>query len=153
VNVGTTGRIDDVFTVTYTADEYARVWIEYDSENVTFVADGDSIEGEANNVTLAPNETVAVGLAFDTRGKAAGTRLGADEFSIEAEIAEPEEATAEGVNFDAVTQIESHENPGDNYGFKIVNQGTWSVMFKMSYYSVDPSWLDGGGYDRTDPPV
>ena len=100
VNVGTTGRIDDVFTVTHAGDEYARVWIEYDSENVTFVADGDSIEGEANNVTLAPNETVAVGLALDTRGKAAGAQLGADEFSIEAKIAEPEEvdATATGAS-------------------------------------------------------
>ena len=98
VNVGTTGRIDDVFTVTYTADEYAHVWIEYPSENVTFVAGGDSIEGEANNVTLAPNETVTVGLALDTRGTAAGAQLGADEFSIEAKIAEPEEvgATATG---------------------------------------------------------
>ena len=100
VNVDTTGTIDDVFTVTYTADEYAHVWIEYASENVTFVADGDSIEGEANNVTLAPNETVTVGLALDTRGKAAGAQLGADEFSIEAKIAEPEEvdATATGAS-------------------------------------------------------
>ncbi|MDB2275156.1 CARDB domain-containing protein [Halorubrum ezzemoulense] len=91
VNVDTTGRIDNVFTITYTADEYAHVWIEYASENVTFVADGDSIEGEANNVTLAPNETVTVGLALDTRGATVGTRLGADEFSIEARIAEPNE--------------------------------------------------------------
>ncbi|RLM52567.1 PGF-pre-PGF domain-containing protein [Halorubrum sp. Atlit-28R] len=96
VNVGATGRIDDVFTVTYTADEYARVWIGDVSENVTFVAGGDSIEGEANNVTLAPNETVAIGLAFDSRGATAGARLGADEFSIEAEIAEPAEAEATG---------------------------------------------------------
>ncbi|MGQ3328878.1 CARDB domain-containing protein [Halorubrum sp. FL23] len=92
VNVGATGTIDDVFEITYTADEYAHVWIEYASENVTFVADGDSIEGEANNVTLAPDESVAVGLALDTRGKTAGARLGADEFSIETKIAEPDEA-------------------------------------------------------------
>ncbi|TKX70091.1 CARDB domain-containing protein [Halorubrum sp. SP9] len=97
VNVGATGTIDDVFTITYTADEYAHVWIEYASENVTFVADGDSIEGEANNVTLAPNETVAVGLALDTRGKAAGTQLGADEFSIEAKIAEPDKVTTQAM--------------------------------------------------------
>ncbi|WP_050032779.1 CARDB domain-containing protein [Halorubrum halophilum] len=93
VNVGTTGTIDDVFTITYTADEYAHVWIQYESENVTFVADGDSIEGEANNVTLAPNETVVVGLALDTRGAAAGTKLGADEFGINATLAEPEDAS------------------------------------------------------------
>ncbi|EMA61562.1 DUF1102 domain-containing protein [Halorubrum kocurii] len=98
VNVGTTGTIDDVFTVTYTADEYAHVWIEYASENVTFVADGGSIEGEANNVTLAPNETVTVGLALDTRGATAGTQLGADEFSIEAKIAEPDEMEGTGAS-------------------------------------------------------
>jgi hypothetical protein len=53
-------------------------------------------------------------------------------------------APAEGVNFNAVTQIGSHENPEDDYAFKIVNQGTQSVMLKMSYYFTDPSWLDGG---------
>lgn len=90
LNVGTTGTIDGVFEITYTGDEYAHVWISDEGENVTFVADGDSIEGDANNVTLAPNETVTVGLAFDTRGATAGTRLGADQFSIEAKIAEPD---------------------------------------------------------------
>ncbi|ELZ44602.1 hypothetical protein C464_13270, partial [Halorubrum coriense DSM 10284] len=91
VNVDTTGTIDNVFRITYTADEYAYVWIDDASENVTFVADGRSIEGEANNVTLAPNETVTVGLALDTRGKTAGTQLGADELSINASLAEPQE--------------------------------------------------------------
>ena len=93
VNVGTTGRIDDVFEITYTGEQFARVWIGHPNESVTFVAGGDSVESEANNVTLATNETVAVGLALDTRGAEAGTRLGADEFSIEAELAEPEDVT------------------------------------------------------------
>jgi hypothetical protein len=69
---------------------------------------------------------------------------------------------AEGVNFDAVTQIGSHENPEDDHAFKIVNQGTQSVMLKMSYYFTDPSWLDGGAgqsfinftlYDTGDAPT
>jgi hypothetical protein len=51
---------------------------------------------------------------------------------------------AEGVNFNAVTQIGSHENPEDDHAFKIVNQGTQSVMLKMSYYFTNTSWLDGG---------
>ncbi|KKF39442.1 hypothetical protein FK85_28485 [Halorubrum saccharovorum] len=93
INPDSLASADDVFTITYTADEYAHVWIEDESENVTFVADGDSIEGEANNVTLGPNETVAVDLALDTRGAAAGTKLGADEFSISATLAEPEDAS------------------------------------------------------------
>jgi hypothetical protein len=51
---------------------------------------------------------------------------------------------AEGVNFNAVTQIGSHENPEEDHAFKIVNQGTQSVMLKMSYYFTDTEWLDGG---------
>ncbi|OYR45037.1 CARDB domain-containing protein [Halorubrum sp. Hd13] len=94
VNVGTTGTIDGIFTITYTAERYAHVWIEYDGDGeVAFVSDGDSIEGEANNVTLGPNQTVTVGLALDAGDSAAGTQLGADEFSINAKLAEPEQAS------------------------------------------------------------
>ncbi|MFW6000275.1 MAG: CARDB domain-containing protein [Halorubrum sp.] len=90
VNPGTLASAEGVFTITYTADEYARVWIEHPEENVTFVADGRSIEGEANNVTLGPDETIAVGLEVDARGAVAGTQLGGDDFDIRAEVAEPE---------------------------------------------------------------
>ncbi|TKX42186.1 DUF1102 domain-containing protein [Halorubrum sp. SD690R] len=91
VNVGATGTIDEVFTITYTGEQFARVWIAYPNESVAFVADGESIEGNESSVTLAPNGTVTIGLALDTRGATAGTRLGANEFSIEAELAEPED--------------------------------------------------------------
>ncbi|WP_299330876.1 DUF1102 domain-containing protein [Haloplanus sp.] len=101
VNPDTLASADGVFTVTYTADEFARVWIEHEGENVTFVTDSDaiegrttdSLEGEANNVTLAPNETVAVGLRIDARDEVAGTQLGAEEFSIRAEVADPDDAS------------------------------------------------------------
>ncbi|GAA0536474.1 DUF1102 domain-containing protein [Halorubrum ejinorense] len=106
VNIGTTGRIDDVFEITYTADQYARVWIDHPDENVTFVADGTSIEGRSSNVTLAPNETVAVGLRIDARGAAAGTALGGDDFDIRAEIAEPEDAGTTALNSDDADDAE-----------------------------------------------
>jgi hypothetical protein len=89
VNPGTLAAADGVFTITYTADEYARVWIEHPEENVTFVADGASIEGEANNVTLGPDETVAIGIEVDARGAVAGTQLGGDDFDIRAAVADP----------------------------------------------------------------
>ena len=90
VNPGTLASADGVFTITYTADEYARVWIEHPEENVTFVVDGESIEGASNNVTLGPDETVAVGLEVDARGAVAGTQLGGDDFEVRAQVADPE---------------------------------------------------------------
>ena len=92
VNPDTLASADGVFQITYTADQFAYVWIDHEGENVTFVTDGDPIEGEANNVTLGPNETVTVGLRIDARGEVAGTQLGADEFSIRARLAEPDDA-------------------------------------------------------------
>lgn len=97
VNPDSTGTIDDVFTITYTADEYAHVWIEHDGgDAVTFTVDGEPVESEADNVTLAPNETVAIGLAFDTHGESADAQLGADEFTIHAAVAEPETVESSG---------------------------------------------------------
>ena len=62
--------VHDVFTLAYTGEELAHVWLEHDSDAVEFYANGDetdSIEGETNNVTLAPNESVAVGFTADSR--------------------------------------------------------------------------------------
>jgi hypothetical protein len=112
VNVETTGRIDDVFEITYTADQYARVWIEHPDENVTFVADGESIENASNNVTLAPNETVAVGLRIDARGAAAGTALGGDDFDIRAEIAEPAGGGTTALNSDDADDADDANDGG-----------------------------------------
>jgi hypothetical protein len=94
VNPGALASAEGVFTITYTADESARVWIEHENPNVTFVADGGSIEGESNAVSLGPNESVAVGLEVDARDAVAGTRLGGDAFDIRAELVEPESAPA-----------------------------------------------------------
>jgi len=91
VNVDATTGIGNVFTITYTGDETARVWIAAPNESVDFVAGGDSIEGESNSVTLTPDDdTVTVGLDIDTRGATPGERLGGSEFSIEAEVGTPD---------------------------------------------------------------
>ncbi|WP_418284241.1 CARDB domain-containing protein [Halorubrum sp. DTA46] len=97
LNADTLASADGVFEITYTADEYAHVWIEHDGgDAVTFTADGESIENETNNVTLGPNQTVAVGLVVDARGEVAGTQLGPDEFSINGTLAEPGDMTTTG---------------------------------------------------------
>ncbi|MFC4542687.1 PGF-pre-PGF domain-containing protein [Halosolutus amylolyticus] len=60
--------VSDVFTLTYEGDEYAEVWLEDDTDDVTFYdGAGNSIEGQANNVTLHQNQTVHVGFSVDTR--------------------------------------------------------------------------------------
>lgn len=94
VNVDAEGTIDDVFTITYTADRSAEVWIERDGGdhdgNLTFVHADGPIENETNGVTLGPNESVSVGLRFDTHGTEAGTSLAPGEFSIHANVTDPE---------------------------------------------------------------
>lgn len=60
-----------VFTITYTGDGTADVWLTDDSEDVRFYQGDDtddSLEGSDNSVTLEPSESLAVGLLVDTRG-------------------------------------------------------------------------------------
>ena len=60
-----------VFTITYTGDETAEVWLTDDSEDVRFYRGDDaddSLEGSDNSVMLEPSESLAVGLLVDTRG-------------------------------------------------------------------------------------
>ena len=66
LNRGSRTRIAAVFTLTYTGSDTTEVWIEDSSEAVTFTALANSIESEANAVTLASGESVAVGLRIDT---------------------------------------------------------------------------------------
>ncbi|MFB6177077.1 MAG: hypothetical protein ABEI99_08055, partial [Halobaculum sp.] len=61
-------RIAAVFSLTYTGNDSVEVYIEDESETVTFTALANTIEGAGNAVTLDPGETVAVGLRIDTTG-------------------------------------------------------------------------------------
>jgi hypothetical protein len=81
--------IDDVFRVRYNGSQYAHVWLTHESDAVTFYANGEPVQSEAANVTLAPNETVEVGLRIDTTGETADALL--DEITIHARAAEPED--------------------------------------------------------------
>lgn len=94
LNANSITAFGDVFTITYTADEFAEVWLETDpdSELLTFTANGESIEGRENNVTLRPNETVSIGFSVDTREAdvVPGTVRQAD-FSVHANVKESEE--------------------------------------------------------------
>ncbi|WP_254807642.1 PGF-pre-PGF domain-containing protein [Natronosalvus amylolyticus] len=99
VSVEALSGIDDIFTLTYTGEDFAQVWLEHDSDHVTFYdTSGDSLEGQANNVTLEHNETVHVGFSVDTRESdlEAGDML-IDSIEINAQV--PEEDDDDGPGF------------------------------------------------------
>lgn len=60
-----------VFTITYTGNETAEVWLTDDTEDIRFYRSdnaADSLEGADNSAVLQPGESLAVGLLVDTRG-------------------------------------------------------------------------------------
>jgi len=87
VNADGRTTIRDVFRVRYNGSQYAHVWLTHGSDAVTFAVDGQPIQSETNNVTLAPNESVAVSLTVDTTGRADGF---VDDITVHSLVAEPE---------------------------------------------------------------
>ena len=92
VNPDSVTSFADVFRIRYSGSEYARVWLEDGSDAVTFTVDGRPIDSAADNVTLAPNQSVAVSLTVDTTDADAVV----DGITVRSRVAEPEtEATAD----------------------------------------------------------
>ncbi|MCD2203020.1 DUF1102 domain-containing protein [Halobacterium sp. KA-6] len=89
VNDDAVTSIDDVFRVRYNGSQYAHVWLTHESDAVTFYANGERVQSEAANVTLAPNETTAVGMRVDTTGETTDGLI--DAITIHARAAEPED--------------------------------------------------------------
>ena len=61
---------------------------------MTFTARGQPIQSETNNVTLEPNESVAVGLAVDTTGETTDGLI--DDITVHAKVAEPSSSSGGG---------------------------------------------------------
>lgn len=59
-------RFAGVFSLTYTGNDSADVWVGDDSPAVTFTALSNPIEGRASAVTLGPGESLSVGVSVDT---------------------------------------------------------------------------------------
>ena len=62
--------VDDVFTITPTCSERARIAVVHEADGVAFYRGGDparSIDGRANAASVSPGETIAVGVRADTR--------------------------------------------------------------------------------------
>ena len=58
--------VADAFRIRYDGDTEATVWITSDAAGVTFLADGAPVDARADAVTLAPEESVSVGVVVDT---------------------------------------------------------------------------------------
>ncbi|MFC7096467.1 PGF-pre-PGF domain-containing protein [Halobaculum marinum] len=91
VNPDAVTTISNVFRIHYNGSQYAHVWITDESDAVTFVVDGEPIQSEAANVTLGPNESVAVGVVVDTTGDGGDGLI--DQIQVNARVADPETAT------------------------------------------------------------
>jgi hypothetical protein len=91
------------------------------------------------SVTLADDSNAFLGLEAGDSGlvtNAGGTL----ELNIDGT-----NASGSGANMNAVTTIGDPDNPEDEYAFKIMNQGTQSVMFKMNYYFEETGWIENNG--------
>ncbi|NHN48617.1 hypothetical protein G9464_13575 [Halostella sp. JP-L12] len=87
--------VDDVFTVTSTCDERARIAVVHDAEGVTFYRGGDpsrSIDGRSNAAGVSPGETIAVGVRADARH---GDELSLDSVTVVARCGERDPGDAE----------------------------------------------------------
>lgn len=94
VNPDSVTTISNVFRVHYNGSRYAHVWITDESDAVTFVVDGDPIQSEATNVTLGPNESVAVGVVVDTTGEGGDGFV--DDIDVHTKVADPEDVGTVG---------------------------------------------------------
>ncbi|WP_181861733.1 CARDB domain-containing protein [Haloplanus salinus] len=84
--------VADAFRIRYDGDTEATVWITNDAASVTFLADGAPIDARADAVTLAPEESVAVGVVVDTRG---ATPPESSEFTVRANVTDAGTETAD----------------------------------------------------------
>ncbi|WP_276270686.1 hypothetical protein [Haloarcula litorea] len=107
INPDAVTPIPRVFTMTYTGDGAAEVWLTDDAADVRFFHGDDpddSLEGRANSVVLAGGQQVAVGVRIDTRGEHDVEQ--AETFTIHAEG--PDDGSSGGSN-----SVDSFVEPDD----------------------------------------
>jgi hypothetical protein len=112
INPNAVTPIDRVFTIEYTGERYAEVWLTDDAEDVRYFRGddpADTFEGRANNVTLEPGETVPVGLLVDTRGE--NDVESAETFTLHSRVAEPEDIESSENSVQSQSQSSSDGSP------------------------------------------
>jgi len=115
VNLYAFTGFSDLFTITYTADEPANVWITYgdeDDDQLTFTVDGQPIDDE-NNVTLTQHQSISVGLTINTTETNIMTgQIFEDEFSIHAEPLHTESDDDSGTDDGQADGDNGDDDPG-----------------------------------------
>lgn len=95
-------------------------------------------------VETAADSEALLGLEAGDCGLVRGTESGALTINLDGDG-----AIGSGVNLDATTTIGDPTNPTDEYAFKVINQGTQDLMFKMNYYFQDTTWIENKGQDQS----
>jgi hypothetical protein len=94
VNAGSLTPVHRVFTITYTGDRDAKVYLTDGNDDITFYRGTDttaSIEGGSNAVVLGPNDPLVVGVLIDARDGDDVENV--DAFTVHASDIDPETTT------------------------------------------------------------
>jgi hypothetical protein len=89
--------VADAFRIRYDGDTAATVWLTSDAAGVTFLADGAPVDTRADAVTLAPDESVAVGVVVDTTAAPPES----SEFTVRARVADAADESDPAAGVDA----------------------------------------------------
>ena len=114
VNANSVTPLPRVFTITYTGEQSATVWLTDDAEDVRFYRGEDSddtLEGRANSVVLAGEESVSVGLLVDTRGD--HDVEDASSFTVHGELADDDTRNLDGAESDSGGDDSNDGGTGD----------------------------------------
>lgn len=140
INPNAVTPIDRVFTIEYTGERYAEVWLTDDAEDVRYFRGddpADTFEGRANNVTLEPGETVPVGLLVDTRGE--NDVESAETFTLHSRVAEPEDIESSENSVQSQSQSSSDGSPDTGE----TSDGTTGQQDGTSSLSIRSATLSG----------
>lgn len=83
MNVDSRLTAEAVFDIVNEADGDRRVWITDSADRIEYGVDGESIEGEANAVTIPAGGSLEVGFDADAMGRSAGQEF-AETFTVNA---------------------------------------------------------------------
>ena len=153
VNPNAVTEIDNVFTITYTGDRAADVWLSHDKDDTSdstlrfYRGDDptDSLEGESNNVTLSSmTESVSVSVLIDTTGGNVVEQI--ENFTVHAKLRDGanlavETTGATGVDTSSatlegdLTAIEGSDAAAVHFKYRKSGDSTWKSTHSSPHAS------------------